>query len=426
MRNLKQSHETRWSSTNNGGGVRRAIRVVLLCLLLLGPVVLIGWLIDMRWLGWVVFGILLLTAVVLLVRATRPRLVNAYGGKRGGYVLPFLVALIALYVTVVLFRPDPAVSFAGTVVREGIRSVVQSPLFEGGLLAQGDRMKYDSRWTAPEGYVNQRFELNHCAVEWLQPTTNTVSVNDNETVSDTAGTPGRVVYQLHGGGYVYGFSDMYRTLAMRWSGLTNGAAVVSLDYRFAPAHTFPTALEDALEGWHFMLEQGYAPQKILVVGDSAGGNLALALVLKLRDEGYEVPGAVVVMSPWADMSAVGASHTGNLYRDPMFGIPKGTPIPKEALPPVYAGAADLTDPYLSPVYATFEDFPPMLIQVGTEEVLLSDSQTVHKKAIAAGSDATLTVYPGMFHMFQLFGDMLPESRAAWNEVASFLSTHFLQ
>lgn len=383
-----------------------------LAVLLFAPIFLIAWLTDVLWPAWALLLLFFLIGVWLLTRPKRKvrfRSLWAFG------------MITAALISVILFRPDPAVSFLGTLAREGIRAVVQSPSMDGGLLSHGDSMRYESIWEAPKGYVNQRFELENCAVEILQPKNSMESDSESGTEKGADKNSVRLVYQLHGGGYVYGFTDMYRVLAVRWSKLAGGADVASLDYRFAPKHTFPAALEDAMVGWNYLLEQGYDPNQITVTGDSAGGNLALALVLKLRDEGLAMPGAIVVMSPWGDLAAEGPSHIENLYRDPMFGIPEGKPIPTVLIPPVYAGSAELTQPYLSPVFGTFEGFPPMLIQVGTEEVLLSDSQTIYGKAVAAGTEATLTVYRGMFHMFQLFGDLLPEGRQAWQEVAQFLA-----
>jgi acetyl esterase/lipase len=437
---LTEYHTARTTRRN---GRRRVLRVVLCCLLLLMPPVFLAWLIDLWRPGWILVGALFIAGIWLLVKLSEPRVVRVEDMrfiKRRRRKVFFAGVLIGLYAVVVLFRPDPAVSFAGTVVREGIRMVVQSPMVDGGLLGQGDKMQYGSRWQVPEGYANTRIQLETCAVEWLQQVSPGVEPgqpirpdaepgqpdNQAESPDATARQTERVVYQLHGGGYVYGFFDMYRDFAMRWSKLVGGAAVVSLDYRIAPAHTHPAALEDALQGWDFLMAQGYLPENILVVGDSAGGNLTLALGLALRDKKMDLPGAMVVMSPWADLSAKGPSHLENIYRDPMFGVPKGTPLPEKALPPVYAGSADLTDPWLSPVYGEFHGFPDMLIQVGTEEVLLSDSRTVHEKALAAGGAATLTGYPGMFHMVQLFRDVLPESRAAWREAGAFVSSHFLE
>lgn len=296
-------------------------------------------------------------------------------------------------------------SLLGMIVRESIRFIVRLlPLGEGGLLgAQKAPPVIKSRWRAPKGYTNTRYELPDCAVEILR----------QQSGSDA------VVYQLHGGAYIFGFYDLYRRNAVRWSKLTGNADVASLDYRLAPRHTYPAALEDALTGWSFLLEQGYKPENILLVGDSAGGNLALALLLKLRDEGGALPRAAVLMSPWADLSGEGKSHRENIYLDPMFGISKRKPIPTTSSRPAYAGTADLHDPYLSPVYAAFEGFPPMLIQAGTWEVLASDSETIYEKARAAGVEVKLTTYEGMFHMFQLAGSLLPESRAAWAEAGEF-------
>lgn len=302
------------------------------------------------------------------------------------------------------------VSVRGVVLRESIRCLLRIlPLGEGGLLGHDKSWSIPkSRWRAPKGYSNTRYALKDCALEVLR----------HEDGND------KVIYQLHGGAYIFGFFDLYRRNAVRWSELSGGADVASLDYRLAPEHTYPAALEDALTGWQFLLERGYKAHNIIVSGDSAGGNLALALVLKLRDAGSALPRAVMVMSPWADLSGEGASHRANIHLDPMFGISKRKPLPTSVSRPAYAGDADLHDIYLSPVYASYERFPHMLIQSGAWEVLASDSKTVCDKALSAGTDVKLTVYEGMFHMFQLCGKLLPESRAAWDEVEDFVTRVF--
>ncbi len=183
-------------------------------------------------------------------------------------------------------------------------------------------------------------------------------------------------------------------------------------------------MEDAQEGWEFLIAQGYKPENIIIAGDSAGGNLTLALVEKLRDEGKALPSAMVCMSPWADLAGKGESHTTNIYKDPLFGIKEGTAIDENFVPPTYAGNADLQDKYLSPIYGSFSGFPPMLLQVGTYEILESDSLAVFEKAKAAGVDVKLTKYEGMFHVFQMAGNMMPESKAAWAEVTEFLTKQY--
>lgn len=202
--------------------------------------------------------------------------------------------------------------------------------------------------------------------------------------------------------------------------------MLSVDYRTAPEYTFPAALEDALKAWDWLLQKGYKEENIIIAGDSAGGNLALALTLKLRDADRPLPKALVLMSPWADMANQGPSHTHNQNKDPIFGNSKGIVNNVDGKSNPYAADNDVFNPYLSPVYAEYHDFPDMLIQVGTYEILESDSETIHQKALAKGVNVTLSKYEGMFHDFQLAGMLLPESRQAWKEVKEFIHSQFYE
>jgi acetyl esterase/lipase len=217
-------------------------------------------------------------------------------------------------------------------------------------------------------------------------------------------------------------------MACRYSRISQGASVVTIDYRCAPDCTFPAALDDAHLAWEWLLNKGYKEDNIIIVGDSAGGNLVLALTSKLRDEGRKLPKALILMSPWTDMAAEGESYVNNLYKDPMFGLRKKNQTnnleEKINFFRSYAGTTDLQDPYLSPAYGHFERFPNILIQVGSHEMLESDARTIYEKAKAAGVNVTFTHYEGMFHVFQLFGDLIPEAHRAWQEVESFICNQF--
>ena len=305
------------------------------------------------------------------------------------------------------------VSFSGRIVREGLRTAMQTKAYRDG--AFFDKGKTDaqkpSKWLAPKGYKLSKFKVDSVPMEFLE--TNLGSK--------------KVILQLHGGAYIIGLGDGYRKLALKYNVISGGASVLSVDYRIAPEYVFPTALMDALVAWNWLIAQGYKPENIIVVGDSAGGNLALALAEWLRDHNQKLPVAMVLMSPWTDMAAEGESHTTNLYKDPLFGqkLPKkGEPAPKKLLwRPAYAGKTDLHDKYLSPAYADFQQFPSMLIQVGSYEVLESDAEIVASKAKSVGVEVTLTEYEGMFHVFQQI-QMLPESKRAWKEVAEFIKRYF--
>ena len=154
-----------------------------------------------------------------------------------------------------------------------------------------------------------------------------------------------------------------------------------------------------------------------MAGDSAGGGLALALCMYLKDEGRPLPAGIVAMSPWTDLTASGASYVDNFELDPLFGNTSDSLIYNRD----YLGDNDPTNPYISPMFGDYTGFPPMLLQVGSIEMLLSDSISVAEKAKEAGVSVKLTVYEGMFHIFQMAMKLLPESRDAWVEIGKFLS-----
>ena len=185
----------------------------------------------------------------------------------------------------------------------------------------------------------------------------------------------------------------------------------------APEHPYPAALEDAVYAYRWLLEEKkYQPSQIVVAGDSAGGGLALALCLYAKDHGLPLPAGIITMSPWTDVSLSGASYEENYTIDPLFGNSKENMLYQCS----YIGNANPKNPYLSPLFGDFEGFPPMLMQVGAYEVLLDDTRAVAKKARAEGVKVRCSVYDGMFHVFQMGLDLIPESREAWEEVAEYL------
>ena len=321
------------------------------------------------------------------------------------------------------FRYDeingPLKSAPSGLVSDGIHVLTGIPGMKGDdfLRKMKTFIENESDWSAPEGYKLEKLAFKNFQAELLHK----VGAHSN-----------KAVLLLHGGAYLMPLSNIYRNMAVRYSKMTDNADVLMPDYRIAPKYVFPAALEDAVQAWDGLLEKGYRPENILVVGDSAGGNLTLALTLKLRDMGKKLPGAIVCMSPWTDMAGSGESHVEKMNVDPIFGNnPEYLPPKNGVMPAVkpfilsYVGDTDPGNPYLSPAYARFDRFPPMLIQVGTEEVLESDSELVYQRAEKDGVDATLTRYYGMFHVFQILGDFVPESREAWNEVALFIAEKFL-
>ena len=225
-----------------------------------------------------------------------------------------------------------------------------------------------------------------------------------------------LILQLHGGGYYGKMHNTYRDMAAMYHEVSGGYSVLSIDYRVAPEYPFPAALEDALDAYRWICEQGYPPEELFVVGDSAGGGLALALVLYLRDHKMTLPKGIITMSAWTDLTKSGESYTENFKKDPMFGRSMDTLIYKEG----YFGKEDPANPYISPVNGKYEGFPPMLMQVGEYEMLLSDTLSVAKKAKEAGVLVKEHTYTGMFHVFQMGKLLYPEAKEAWVEVGRFI------
>ncbi|MCD8365309.1 MAG: alpha/beta hydrolase, partial [Clostridiales bacterium] len=174
--------------------------------------------------------------------------------------------------------------------------------------------------------------------------------------------------------------------------------------------------EDAVSAYEWLLENHWSEDRIVLAGDSAGGGLAMALCMYLKDRKRPLPAGIVAMSPWTDLSLSGESYHTNYRLDPVFGNTMDSLIFNKE----YVREEDTANPYISPLYGNFSDFPPMLIQVGSYEMLLSDSELVAEKAKEAGVKVRLSVYEGMFHVFQMSLLMIPESRTAWREVGKFL------
>lgn len=225
-----------------------------------------------------------------------------------------------------------------------------------------------------------------------------------------------VILQLHGGGYYGKLHNTYRAVAAYYHELTGGFDVLSVDYRVAPEHPYPAALEDAVASYRWLIEHEYLASHIVVSGDSAGGGLALALCLYLRDHKMEMPAGIVTMSAWADLTKSGDSYQENYDSDPIFGGSKHTLVFKKG----YYVNQNPATPYISPIYGVFNSFPPMLMQVGELEMLLDDTVSVAAKAKAAGVKVRKHVYPGMFHVFQLGLGTFPESKEAWEEIKQFI------
>ena len=224
----------------------------------------------------------------------------------------------------------------------------------------------------------------------------------------------RVVLYFHGGSYNSGSARSHRSLAGHVAHAA-GARGLNVDYRLAPEHSFPAAVEDALASYRWLLDNDLTPDQIAVAGDSAGGGLVLALLVALRDEGQPLPAAGVCLSPWTDLAATGESWRSKaraeLVCDPGA-------LKKSAQ--LYLNGANPHTPLASPLYADLSGLPPLLIQVGTEEILLSDSTRLAEKARSAGVDVTLEVWPGMGHEWHFVYKLLPEARRAIKQIGTFV------
>lgn len=204
-----------------------------------------------------------------------------------------------------------------------------------------------------------------------------------------------VILYCHGGGYSTGSRLYARTLTTKLAETTS-MDVLAFDYRLAPEHPYPAACEDAMKAWDYLMLLGYGARDVIVAGDSAGGNLALSLVLKLKEEQRLLPRGLVLLSPWTDLTASGRTHTTRALVDPVLDADYLRKMTEN-----YAAGRELTDPLISPLFGDFEGFPPTYIQVGDNEMLLSDSTMLHKKLIAANVSAKIDVFKGMWHVFQM-------------------------
>jgi len=232
----------------------------------------------------------------------------------------------------------------------------------------------------------------------------------------------RVLLQMHGGGYVGGMSNNHRILGLRQATLANAGEVYFVNYRLAPAHVYPAALEDAVAVYKELLGRGIKGENIILTGDSAGGNLAVELALYLKENNLPQPGVIALASPWTTFEhKKGTSRYYNDEKDVILG--KGTPLNIPVKEAKYKGKLNRKDPRLSPIYADLSGLPPMLIQTGANELFLTESQRLAEKAAADGLAVTLTVYPGMSHDFALLLPEMQDSIDSLNEIADFANRY---
>ena len=224
----------------------------------------------------------------------------------------------------------------------------------------------------------------------------------------------RVLLVFHGGGYVSGSLRTERALAGRLARATGGRAL-SVDYRLAPEHPFPAAVEDARAAYRWLLAQGIPPGRVAVAGVSAGGGLALALLLVLRDAGEPLPACAVLISPFADLTCSAPSYASRAAAEPILSARW-----LRECAAWYLAGQDPRAPLASPRFAALHGLPPLLIDVGEDELLLDDATGVAAAARAAGVTVVCTVWPGMYHIFHGAAGVLPEAQAALDRIGVFV------
>ncbi len=257
------------------------------------------------------------------------------------------------------------------------------------------------KFPAPDDALVEPVSAGGCSAEWVAaPGTNL----------------NRQVLYLHGGGYVQGSLNTHRLLTYHLSRDAD-ARVLALDYRLAPEHPFPAAVDDVVSAYKWMLSQGAHPSKITVAGDSAGGGLVVSALVSIRDSGLPMPAGGVCISPWTDLAGTGTSFETKRDEDPML----DTTI-LDWFAGLYLNGADIADPLASPLHADLSGLPPLLVQVGTSEILLDDAARLVERAQAAGVDATLKAWDGMVHVWHLFSPLLSEGRDGLVEAGNFIQS----
>jgi len=244
----------------------------------------------------------------------------------------------------------------------------------------------------------EKFKIGQIPAEWIS------ILGANEE---------KVYFHLFGGGYIMGTLESRRWIPYHISRVTN-LRCLNIEYRLAPEFPFPAALEDAIESYRWLISENFDPKKILIGGESAGGGLTIATLLKLRELKLPLPAGAILMSPWADLTGSGKSIITNQKFEPL--IKDGI----ENMANSYAQKEPLKNPLISPIFADLKGLPPLLIQAGGIEALVDDSITLANRAKEAGVEVTLEIYENMTHVFQNFGEELSESRKAFENVNEFI------
>lgn len=252
------------------------------------------------------------------------------------------------------------------------------------------------------GVKYKRFEVDGLPMMWVHPRKSSLK---------------KVILYFHGGAYTMCNIKTHFRMVTRLCRFSKVSSLM-VDYRLAPEHPYPAALDDAMRSYNYLLDQGYAPEDIIIGGDSAGGGLTLATMLKLRDNSRPMPAGGVLLSPWTDLGGDGASH--HLFHNPSSIINRDAVIKTGR---IYAGETPVTHPYISPVYADLAGLPPLFTQVSNHELLRDDAVRIHENALKVGVNSTLKRWDNMIHVWQVV-EPLPESKKALKQMAGFVQERF--
>lgn len=260
-------------------------------------------------------------------------------------------------------------------------------------------------FSLPRGVKSEMIQIGDMAAEWYHP--------PNADM-------GRVILFVHGGGYSVGSIQTHRSLAARIAE-TAKCVSLSIEYRLAPEHPFPAALEDVIHTYEWLILKGYDPEDITLVGDSAGGGLIMSALITLREMGSPQPAGAALMCPWVDLSFSGNSASENQSQDPVVTVEQ---VKDWGI--LYAGKYAIDHPMISPLHADLSGLSPIFIQASDAEVLTDDAIRLHEKIQSDGGKSYLEVYEGLLHVWHLFWRYVPESQGAINKMAYFLHEAFEQ
>lgn len=275
---------------------------------------------------------------------------------------------------------------------------------KGTIEEQRSRLEKSTRFfKIPKEIRCQPVKINAIDVEWISCS----------TAKDAA------ILYLHGGAYALGSINVHREYLARLA-LSTQLKVLAINYRLAPEHPFPAALEDSVTAYRWLLSQGYDSTRIVIAGDSAGGGLTLSTLLSLRDTGEPLPVCAVCISPWVDLTLPDRTINTKAISDPFLNISL-----LENYSKYYAGEFERNLPLISPVFADLKGLPPLLFHVGTNEILMDQTIQITKNARAFGVDVTLEIWDGMFHVFQIL-PFLPETQRSLDHIATFITTNLNQ